>query len=131
LVLASTAFSSATLDGRRRVNEDDGHFEPPIEDNVINPAVCLLDASGFGGSTSSNSFTVEYYQEMEFLPTGPDSITDIIKDIDSATVDVMLAANQIFCTGNRRTAPGTGRYLVAKRAVGMSTNPDDEVLECK
>ena len=115
---------------RRVKNIDMGHFEAPVEQDVINPDACVIDSSGFGGSSSSNSFTVSYYQEIEYVPF-PETIEDIIKDVETATVDAMLASAQIFCSESRRSAPSGGRSLVSKRAVGMSANPDDEILECK
>ena len=111
------------------------HFEAPSEEDVEVYQACLLN-NGFGGRATDDNIVVRYYQEITFVG-GPSFGTDIVADVDLATVNELLAASRITCAvppaviaespEDRRDLQGGG----GKKAVGISANPEDAILECK
>jgi hypothetical protein len=81
-------------------------------------------ATCFGGIASETSFTVRYYEEIEYIP-GDDDIETIVRDLELSTVDKLLEAAQINCV----LPPSTRLLQVSKTAVGLSANPEDQPLE--
>lgn len=106
----------------------EGHFEPPSEEDVDILVPCIVDENGFGGEASQTSFLVRYYQEVEYI-AGDGDIDSIVRDLELATVDLLLEAAQINCV-----LPPRSRFLQtesSRRVVGISANPEDQVLERK
>jgi hypothetical protein len=103
----------------------EGHFEPPIEEDVEIIVPCIVDYNVFGGIATETSFTVSYYEEIEYIP-GDDDIETIVRELDLATVNKLLKAAQINCV----LPPSTRLLQLSKTAVGLSANPEDQPLKC-
>ncbi|CAJ1937840.1 unnamed protein product [Cylindrotheca closterium] len=128
----------STADNLLYIDFDD-HFEPPMEENVEVYQACIGDTNGFGGSAADNTLTIQYYQEITYSIDGDDSPAQIVRDLDLATVDYLLASRRISCVrpsppaviatatdenNNRKLQP-----QLRRKPVGLSANPDDQVLE--
>lgn len=127
----------------------DDHFDPPSEEDVEVYQACIPN-DGFGGQASDDSITIKYYQEITFSTVGPAFGTDIVKDVETATLDELLKASRITCIAppaviaeaeiqveKKKLSPWNdddddeNRRNLRRQAVGMSSNPEDAILECK
>lgn len=102
-----------------------GHFEAPGEEDVVNPTKpCVTNADGFGGTLTQDFVTIEYHYEMQYLKDGKD-VTQIIESVEKDGADFLLASDlfNLDCANNARTLR---RRL---EAVGITANPDDELME--
>jgi hypothetical protein len=96
----------------------EGHFKPPIEADVEIVVPCIVDDNGFGGIASVTSFTVSYYEEIEYIP-GDDDIETVVRDLELATVDKLLEAAQIKLRSTAIHETITG-FQESRRTVGQS-----------
>mmetsp|Transcript_34648 Transcript_34648/g.84019 ORF Transcript_34648/g.84019 Transcript_34648/m.84019 type:complete len:323 (-) Transcript_34648:232-1200(-) len=132
---------------------DYDHYDPPSEDDVEVYQACVLDANGFGGSPADSMLEVQYYQEITYEPPPQGTIVptpqQIMRDLELATVDFLLATRRISCvrppaviatvatttSNTKQEQPEVGDDKIrkletdARHAVGLSANPDDRILE--
>ena len=159
LLVVGSCHSSAAGGVLQQQDEDEEdsayyhHREPPTQLNVYNDPFCQVDENGFGGFFSETSFRINYYQEIEFLSTTTSSTTTndtttstivdgIVRDLELSIVNLLLKSNQVLCGTSTQKQEGeqeeeedststTGRGLLlnSRKIIGISTNPDDQVLE--
>ena len=112
----------------REENDDNPHYEDPNELNVDFIPLCTTNEEGFGGDISSNSFTVEYWYELKYL-TGGDSADSIISSIEKESGDFLLNSDLFDdpCRRRKLEVRPVRRRLAG--AVGITSNPDDEVMD--
>ena len=159
VVDSSTVVTSSFEEKKKKDDDDDDHHlhkELPNQLNVYNDPFCQVDDEngGFGGSFSETSFRIHYYQEIEFLSTTTTTTTssssiieNIVRDLELSIVNLLLKSNHVLCSShnNKEKEEKDERLLVVsllnsttktttttRKIVGISANPDDQVLEsCK
>lgn len=101
------------------------HWEAPVELDFFSPPFCQVDENGFGGIFSNQSFRIHYLAEIEYAFSSELSIDEVMEDLERAILNLLLRSNQVLCDEETLTR----RHLHGKNIVGISANPDDEVVE--
>lgn len=104
-------------------DDDNPHKDDPDEIDVDFFPLCETNADGFGGEVTDDSFTVAFWYELTYVPGA--SVEGMLESIEKGTADFLLKSDLFAGSCDRRKL--TVRRLAT--AVGISSKPDDEVLE--
>eukprot|EP00980_Cylindrotheca_fusiformis_P008181 scaffold1734_cov196-Cylindrotheca_fusiformis.AAC.3 len=124
LFRVSTVIALSALLCTVQADDEVVHFEPPEEEDVVNPpSLCFINGEGFGGTLTDSFFTVSYYYEMEYIKGG-DSTDELISSFERDTTNFLLQSDlfDLPCS-----------QVISRQdlspAQGISANPEDLVLE--